>query len=376
MQRSRRVSTYERWIQEQGVPIVTGYGVESLLELPRAPWPRMGGKGTILKLEGMQGETGMYVAEIPPGRALHPEQHLYEELIYVLRGHGATELSQAGSEEVQAFEWEAGSLFSIPLNTRHRLYNGSGTEPVVFMACTNAPMIIDLFYNLDFVFGDKFVFKDRYDGSADYFVPKDIRSTDAKEGSWLWETNFVPDVLNAKLDPGERKGGRGARLSQCELSGGVMVAHINEWPVGRYHKAHHHGAGAAIIGTKGLGFSLIWPQEAGIRPFEAGNADKVIKIDWRENGAFCPPHGWFHQHFNSGPEPTQVLALRYGSKKHIVEYREVHYREGVLTSIREGGTMIEYEDEDPAIRELFEQECAKNGVQVQMPPQPSSTQGH
>ena len=38
--------------------------------------------------------------------------------------------------------------------------------------------------------------------------------------------------------------------------------------------------------------------------------------------------------------------------------------------------MIEYEDEDPAIRELFEQECAKNGVQVRMPPLPNSTQRH
>ena len=68
--------------------------------------------------------------------------------------------------------------------------------------------------------------------------------------------------------------------------------------------------------------------------------------------------------------------MGYGSKKHIVEYREVHYQAGVLTSIREGGTMIDYEDEDPAIRELFEQECAKNGVQVRMPGQPNSTQGH
>jgi hypothetical protein len=32
-----------------------------------------------------------------------------------------------------------------------------------------------------------------------------------------------------------------------------------------------------------------------------------------------------------------------------------------------GGWQIEYEDEDPMIRKIFEEECAKSGAEVRMP---------
>jgi hypothetical protein len=36
--------------------------------------------------------------------------------------------------------------------------------------------------------------------------------------------------------------------------------------------------------------------------------------------------------------------------------------------LREGGTLIEYEDEDPEIHRVFLEECRKNGVESRMPP--------
>ena len=36
-------------------------------------------------------------------------------------------------------------------------------------------------------------------------------------------------------------------------------------------------------------------------------------------------------------------------------------------SLRKGGNMIDYDDEDPAIRTLFEEERKKSGVAIQMP---------
>ena len=41
-------------------------------------------------------------------------------------------------------------------------------------------------------------------------------------------------------------------------------------------------------------------------------------------------------------------------------------REGVVTSLREGGTLIEHDDEDPQIRKDFEAELKKSGVKNAM----------
>src|SRR5690348_4673813 len=103
--RPPRIYPYDQWVQAQGVPVVGGHGLASLLTLPREPWPQIGGKGTIVKLEGMQGVTSMYVAEIPPAASLQPEQHLYEKLIYVLRGRGVAAVGAPGSPHTQQFEW-------------------------------------------------------------------------------------------------------------------------------------------------------------------------------------------------------------------------------------------------------------------------------
>jgi len=108
-------------------------------------------------------------------------------------------------------------------------------------------------------------------------------------------------------------------------------------------------------------------QEAGIRPYEAGNGKKVVKADWKEGSVVSVPHYWFHQHFNTGKPPARHLALRYGSDRYGVEFKEVFSKEGNLVSTREGGTLIEYADEDPEIRRMFVAECAENGVRVDMP---------
>ena len=36
------------------------------------------------------------------------------------------------------------------------------------------------------------------------------------------------------------------------------------------------------------------------------------------------------------------------------------------TSTRKGGNLIEYDDEDPAIREIYEAELKKNGIELRM----------
>ena len=132
------MTSYEEWIKGEGIPVVEAEGgIEHVQEIERKPWARTGGQGAFIYLKGLKqsGFTGMYVAEIEPGGALNTEKHLYEELIYILKGQGATQIWQEGQPK-RSFEWGEGSFFSPPLNAWHRLYN-VGKEPVIFLGVTN-----------------------------------------------------------------------------------------------------------------------------------------------------------------------------------------------------------------------------------------------
>ena len=91
---------YHQWMRSENIPVVVGHGIEDVRDIKLAPWRRTGGLGSFIHLHGMEGITGMYVAEIPPGGALNPEKHLYEELICILDGMGATEVWQEDRKKV------------------------------------------------------------------------------------------------------------------------------------------------------------------------------------------------------------------------------------------------------------------------------------
>ena len=69
----------------------------------------------------------------------------------------------------------------------------------------------------------------------------------------------------------------------------------------------------------------------------------------------------------TGNESALQLAIRNGSSKHPFGMRRAQTKRGVLRSTREGGTMIEYEDEDPQIRADFEAAINRVGVPMAMP---------
>lgn len=77
---------YEKWAEEEGIPIVRGYYVSNAYEIPLEPWKRTGGLGALIILEGGEGFSSAHVCEIPPGRSLKPQKHLYEEKVYILQG--------------------------------------------------------------------------------------------------------------------------------------------------------------------------------------------------------------------------------------------------------------------------------------------------
>src|SRR5262249_17361767 len=65
---------------------------------------------------GCRGSCDAYVCEIAAKDQTLAERYLFEELIYIVKGRGATTVWQEGGRK-QTFEWQEGSMFSPPLNS-------------------------------------------------------------------------------------------------------------------------------------------------------------------------------------------------------------------------------------------------------------------
>jgi hypothetical protein len=211
---------------------------------------------------------------------------------------------------------------------------------------TSAPPMINFFRNLDFVLNNPFPFDDRFNADPADFSGKG-ESYKIKDRP-IWDTNFIPDVRSLPLQSWEKRGAGGSNI-MIELSDNSMGAHISQFPVGTYKKAHRHGPGAHVIIIGGQGYSLMWPEGS---PPE--------RFDWHDGSVIVPPERWFHQHFNTGANPARYLALRAGGRKFPRPWGQKAY--AVDESVKGGGDQIEYEDEDPQIRRMFERELAQQGV--------------
>ena len=363
--------SYQQFMEKEGVPIHEAIGgIEDVAELDLKPWARMGGAGAFVKMVGTnQGEVGIYVVEVPGGGALEPEKHLYDEELFIIKGRGLTEVWQDGGSKV-SFEWGEGSVFAPPLNTWHRLVNGS-RDPALVLGITTAPRMMNLLHDNDFVFDCDYAFADRFGGQPDYFTAGEDRITfGAHAHQSIWETNFIPDSQATFLDDFEQKVA-GGQLTGYRMGKYFPNGHISEWAVGGYHKAHYHGPGAVLLGLKGEGYVLLWPYDLGLRPYQDGHGDQVLTIKWGPRSIYTPPDGWYHQHFNTGNEPARHIAV-YGrdDRPEIVRARD--FGKGadiaVVVSSKEGGTMIDYEDEDPEVRRHFEEVLGKKGLKSAMPP--------
>ena len=285
-QMSTRETPYVTWMRSQDIPIIEGYGVTNLQEHPLKTWSRTGVPTSFVHMKGMEGITGMYVMEIPPGGSTTVDKHLYEKVVYVMKGEGETEYLGPG-EATNAVDWKEGSLFAIPLNTTHRIVN-KGKEPAFLVATNTAPLAFDLYYREDFIHGTDKVFDDRYDGRKDYFE-LDKRSKDVFRPGWIWETNFIPDARAVELPVNERRGS-GYLNIQFEICENSLIGHFTNFPTGRYTKAHYHGGGAILTILSSEGYSLMWPNDLGPRPFADGKGDKVVRVDWKEGSVFSPAH--------------------------------------------------------------------------------------
>src|ERR1043166_7259704 len=333
--KTEKDSPYLRFVRGEGLDILSAHYVRNLRSVEVKPWARRGGKGVFLNHDATRTSNDCYVCEIPPAGKLTPQRQLFEEMVFILGGRGST----TGWDEAGArvtFEWKAGSIFGIPLNCWHQHFNGSGREAARYVAVTNAPPVINLYEDLDFVFGHVRDFKGRFNGEPDYFA------AGKEQHEWTLNTNFIADALNLPLPIANERGAGGGHI-RFNLARSSLSGHISQFPVGTYKKAHAHGPGAHVIILSGEGYSLMWPDGWG----------DPVRYDWEVGTLIVPPSAIYHQHFNTGAVPSRYLAFKHGGSP--------RNSQGVLLSFisrRAGGDQLDYADEPPEVQKLFADELA------------------
>jgi quercetin dioxygenase-like cupin family protein len=346
------VEPYARWAERQPIPVIEDFSVD-LLAVETAQWDRLGARAALVHVAGRGDWSNIIVAELPPGTSTSPQRHLYEEVVYVLAGHGSTIVEDDGGRQHEV-KWGPRSLIGLPLNCRYRHVNGSGSEPARLASVTSLPVMLNAFHDEDFILNTSWHFSGRF-GDPGRFRGEG-QFVGVAPGRHMWETNVVPDLAEFEL-PAWAVRGAGSRNLKFVLADSTMHAHVSEMPVGTYKKGHRHHPDFHVFTVTGHGFSLLWYE----------GDEEFTRIDWRHGVVYAPADQQFHQHFNTAERPSRYLALAYGGLRYpFTEERRQHFL-GIDKSVSEGGRQIDYADEDPRIRELYEKELSVSGLTCAMP---------
>jgi hypothetical protein len=134
---------------------------------------------------------------------------------------------------------EGGRDLRHPLNCWYQHFNGSGQEPVRYVAVTNAPSVINSM-TTSISCSITARFQEPLLRRADYYSAK------GEQSGFLLQTNFVADAVNLPLIAAKERGAGGGHI-RFNMARGSIASHISQFPVGTYKKAHAHGPGAHVI---------------------------------------------------------------------------------------------------------------------------------
>lgn len=321
---------YRHWIKESKLPMVEGYSIFDARDQEAQPWPAIEGRGLYLNFSGNVHMDGM-ILEIDPGKALVPQRHLYEQLLYVLKGRGYTRLGD--STNGPRVNWAEGDLFTVPLNATYRHHNDDAARPARLLAVTTFPFMMQVFGSLGMIDDSTAELKERFNGRPDYYS-----ASEQIHHRW-WKTNFVHDIRSTTVIPWEERG-KGNESVFWEMGGNtILEPHVSEFPSDTYKLGHRHPYEAIILTLNGKGFSL-----AGRK----GLADKhnPVKMDWKAGSIISPPYFWYHQHFNTSDTKARYWAITEG---------DFPKRLGIPLEVEQ----IEAPQEDPGIKTRFEHELGR-----------------
>lgn len=349
--RAYQWSPFHEWLAAQGAPVHRGYYIEDLRTVPLGRWEQRECDAAFLELAGQEGVTSSYVLEIPPGGQTAPFRVAVDEALYVLQGRGLASIRPAGSTWDKTFEWQDHSLFLVPSNHEYVLSNTQGGQPSRLLVVNYLPLAMAISPNPAAMFENPVVDPLALQGGGLGNIYSEARV--AKDDSYgrerdVWISGFFPDMQAwDRLRP-DRGRGAMSRHVMIWFPKSPITAHMSVFPARTYKKAHRHGPGFVIVIPAGEGYSVMWPE----------GRERVI-VPWHEGSCFVPPMRWWHQHFNVSSDPNRYLAIHPPRPL-------MGMSERVEDPSRD---QIEYVEEDPWIRQRFEEELAKRNMTSDMPEQ-------
>ena len=365
-------SDYDKFMEADGIPVFRGIGIRTVRDLELADWPRMGGRGSYIQLHGTEGKWGQYVVEVPGGGALNAEKHLYEEIFLVAEGRGTTEVWLEEDGQRHVFEWEKGSLFSIPVNAYHRIVNATG-EPALLIGGTTAPNLMNLIGDDELIFNCPYKMTSRFSGSKDFYKYKEDLEPDPIRGLAMRRTNLVPDVIGCDL-PLDNRRSPGWRRGRAVHDGQQVLPLARPARDGQVFQGPRPHLGRRADLHQGQGLHLYLARAGGRDALEGrqgrpGGARRLRAVRHGHRPRRAASAG-ITQHFNSSSEPFRLTAWFGPNHPTIVTglppgAKQIDY---TAMDVTEGGTSIPYWMEDPKLRAEFEALIEKNGGRSRMDP--------
>ena len=340
---------YRRWMSSIGIPIHKGYFIDDLRTIELGWWPERECNAAFLEMMGSEGMSEIRVTEIPPGKTLPAMTFALDEVVYVVEGRGLTTI--AGSGPKKTFEWQKHSMFLIPRGHTHQFTNVQGDRPARLLHYNCLPLVMATLADPEFYFSKSDEVADRLNtGEQEFYSAAVAAQIPDPKLTWgvrdIWFGNFFPDMRAWDKLAAHTMRGIGTRAVYVQFPGSEMAAHMSVFGERTYKKAHRHGPAFVIVIPDGDGYSIMWEE----------GKEKIV-FPWQEASLFVPPNRWFHQHFNVGEGSARYLAFHPP-----VQFEG--WAEKIEDRVRD---QIEFPDEDPYIRQRFEEELAKKGKTSLMP---------
>ena len=270
------IDSYGDWAQAEGVPIVAAAEAD-LLTTAVAPWPRFGTTGAIFHLTSRGDFLTLFLFELAARGQSAQQRHLYEEVFCVLSGRGVTVIESADGR-TSRLAWEAGSLFTVPMNARHHHINESD-QPARLASVNDLRYFFNVFRNEAFVFANEASFPER------------VTRSGRRDGARL-ETEQAIDLTTVAIDT--------AGSLDMTLSHGSIGAAAHEIVAGSSQDGPHIDTGCFLFGVTG---ALKLQQGDTTRDLRSGVVTAVL------------PDTAYHLS-NPSAQPARLLAVRMGSARY------------------------------------------------------------